>query len=82
MPVAFLLIFGLRYATYGGVADALRVFTGVPFAWVGGTFALWVRDMPFSISAAIGFIALAGVGVLDDTILVSTVRQLRGRGYR
>ena len=57
--------------TYRNIVDALRVFTGVPFGWVGGIFALWLRDMPFSISAAIGFIALSGVAVLDDMILVS-----------
>ena len=62
------------------VVDALRVFTGVPFGWVGGIFALWLRDMPFSISAAVGFIALSGVAVLDDMILVSYVRQLRQQG--
>ena len=60
--------------------DALRVFTGVPFAWVGGIVALWLRDMPFSISAAVGFIALSGVAVLDDMILVTYVRQLRENG--
>ena len=54
--------------------------TGIPFAWVGGVFALWLRDMPFSLSAAIGFIALSGVAVLDDMILVSYVRQLRQKG--
>lgn len=75
-----MLIFILLYATYGRVVDALRVFTGVPFAWVGGIFALWLRDMPFSISAAIGFIAMSGVAVLDDMILVSYVRQLRDKG--
>jgi cobalt-zinc-cadmium resistance protein CzcA len=80
VPVAFVLIFGLLYLTYRNVVDALRVFTGIPFAWVGGIFALWLRDMPFSISAAIGFIALSGVAVLDDMILVSYVRQLRARG--
>jgi cobalt-zinc-cadmium resistance protein CzcA len=80
VPVAFVLIFSLLYATYGNLVDSLRVFTGVPFAWVGGIFALWVRDMPFSISAAIGFIALSGVAVLDDMILVSYVRQLRAKG--
>jgi cobalt-zinc-cadmium resistance protein CzcA len=80
VPVAFALIFGLLYLTYHNVVDALRVFTGLPFAWVGGIFALWLRDMPFSISAAIGFIALSGVAVLDDMILVSYVRQLRQRG--
>jgi cobalt-zinc-cadmium resistance protein CzcA len=80
VPLALGLIFGLLYMTYGNVVDALRVFTGVPFAWVGGVFALWVRDMPFSISAGVGFIALSGVAVLDDMILVSYVRQLRDRG--
>jgi cobalt-zinc-cadmium resistance protein CzcA len=77
VPLAALLIFTLLYFTYNNVVDALRVFTGVPFGWVGGIFALWLRDMPFSISAAIGFIALSGVAVLDDMILVSYVRQLR-----
>lgn len=80
VPLAAGLIFGLLYLTYKNVVDALRVFTGVPFGWVGGIFALWMRDMPFSISAAIGFIALSGVAVLDDMILVAYVRQLRGRG--
>jgi cobalt-zinc-cadmium resistance protein CzcA len=80
VPLAAVLIFGLLYATYQNVIDALRVFTGVPFGWVGGIFALWLRDMPFSISAAIGFIALSGVAVLDDMILVSYVRQLRKKG--
>ena len=80
VPVAAALIFTLLYFTYNNIVDALRVFTGVPFGWVGGIFALWLRDMPFSISAAIGFIALSGVAVLDDMILVSYVRQLRQRG--
>lgn len=80
VPVAALLIFVLLYLTYDNLVDALRVFTGVPFGWVGGIFALWLRDMPFSISAAIGFIALSGVAVLDDMILVSYVRQLRQKG--
>jgi cobalt-zinc-cadmium resistance protein CzcA len=80
VPLALALIFGLLYLTYRNVTDALRVFTGVPFAWVGGIFALWIRDMPFSISAAVGFVALAGVAVLDDMLLVSYIRQLRKRG--
>ena len=80
VPVAFVLIFTLLYLTYHSVVDALRVFTGIPFAWVGGIFALWVRDMPFSVSAAVGFIALSGVAVMDDMILVSYVRQLRAKG--
>lgn len=80
VPLAFILIFVLLYFTYSNVVDALRVFTGIPFAWVGGIFALWLRDMPFSISAAVGFVALSGVAVLDDMILVSYVRQLRKKG--
>ena len=80
VPVALALIFGLLYMTYRNVIDALRVFTGVPFAWVGGIFALWMRDMPFSISAAVGFVALSGVAVLDDMLLVSYIRQLRRQG--
>jgi cobalt-zinc-cadmium resistance protein CzcA len=80
VPVALFLIFVLLYFTYRNVVDALRVFTGIPFAWVGGIFALWLRDMPFSISAGIGFIAMSGVAVLDDMILVSYIRQLRRQG--
>lgn len=80
VPLAGVLVFALLFFTYGNVVDSLRVFTGVPFGWVGGIFALWLRDMPFSISAAVGFIALSGVAVLDDMILVSYVRDLRRRG--
>jgi cobalt-zinc-cadmium resistance protein CzcA len=80
VPLTLLLIFGLLYLTYHNLIDALRVFTGLPFAWVGGIVALWLRDMPFSISAAVGFIAMSGVAVLDDMILVSYIRQLREKG--
>ena len=80
VPVALVLIFSLLYATYGNVTDTLRVFTGIPFAWTGGVVALWLRDMPFSISAAVGFVALSGVAVLDDMLLVSSIRQLREKG--
>jgi cobalt-zinc-cadmium resistance protein CzcA len=80
VPIALGLIFLLLYATYGNVLDTLRAAIGIPFACVGGVFALWLRDMPFSISAAIGFVALAGVAVLDDMILISTIRQLRAKG--
>ena len=76
VPVALLLIFSLLYLTYGRAADALRIFTGVPFGAVGGIVALWVRDMPFSISAGVGFIALSGVAVFGDMVLVSRVMQL------
>lgn len=75
-----LLVFALLYFTYGRVVDALRVFTGVPFGAVGGIFALGLRDMPLSISAAVGFIALSGVAVLGDMVLVSQVMNLRKGG--
>jgi cobalt-zinc-cadmium resistance protein CzcA len=80
VPIALLLVFSLLYLTYGRAADALRVFTGVPFGAVGGIVALWARDMPFSISAGVGFIALSGVAVLGDMVLVSYVMQLVKRG--
>jgi cobalt-zinc-cadmium resistance protein CzcA len=80
VPLALGLIFLLLYFTYHNVVDALRVFTGIPFAWVGGIFALWMRDMPFSVSAGVGFVAMSGVAVLDDMILVSYIRDLRARG--
>jgi cobalt-zinc-cadmium resistance protein CzcA len=80
VPIALLLVFSLLYLTYGRAADALRVFTGVPFGAVGGVAALWLRDMPFSISAGVGFIALSGVAVLGDMVLVSRVMQLLRKG--
>jgi cobalt-zinc-cadmium resistance protein CzcA len=80
VPIALLLVFALLYITYGRVADALRIFTGVPFGAVGGITALWLRDLPFSISAAVGFIALSGVAVLGDMVLVSRVMDLVRRG--
>ncbi len=80
VPLALGLILLLLYLTYNNLVDAMRVFTSVPFAWTGGIFALWLRGMPFSISAAIGFVALSGVAVLDDMLLVSTIRRLRRDG--
>jgi len=80
VPVALALIMFLLYFTYGRVRDAVRVFTGVPFAALGGVVALWLRDMPFSISAGVGFVALSGVAVLGDMVLVSTIRQLLDEG--
>ncbi|NUP11849.1 MAG: efflux RND transporter permease subunit [Polyangiaceae bacterium] len=81
VPIALALIFGLLYVTYGRVRDAARVFLGVPFAAVGGVAALYFRGLPFSVSAAVGFVALFGVSVLGDMVLVSTVRQLEAEGY-
>ena len=80
VPLALVLILVLLYFTYGRARDVLRVFTGVPFAAVGGIAALWLRDMPFSISAGVGFVALSGVSVLGDMVLVSTIRQLLDEG--
>ncbi len=80
VPLALGLIFLLLYFTYGRVLDALRVFTGVPFAAIGGVVALWLRDLPFSISAGVGFVALSGVAVLGDMVLVSTLQQLVALG--
>lgn len=75
VPIALLLILILVYSTYGNWPDALRVFTGVPFAAVGGIWALYLRDLPFSISAGVGFIALSGISVLADMVMVSTIRK-------
>src|SRR5262249_4535195 len=80
IPLALVFIFGLLFLPYRSVVDALRALIGVPLGWVGGISAVWIRHMPFSISAAVGFIAMSGVAVLDDMILVSYIRQLRRKG--
>ncbi|NMO14619.1 efflux RND transporter permease subunit [Pyxidicoccus fallax] len=81
VPAALALIFLLLHLTYRRVLDSLRIFAGVPFALVGGVLALLLRGLPFSISAAVGFIALSGVSVLGDMVLVSRVRGLLDRGH-
>ncbi|MAG30399.1 MAG: CusA/CzcA family heavy metal efflux RND transporter [Deltaproteobacteria bacterium] len=80
VPIALLLIFSLLYLTFGRARDALLVFTGVPFAGVGGVIALLLAGMPFSISAGVGFIAVSGVSVLGQLVLVSRARQLMSAG--
>ncbi len=80
VPVALLLIFGLLFMSFGNARDALLVFTGVPLALTGGVAALWFRDLPLSISAGIGFIALSGVAVLNGLVMISRIRQLRASG--
>jgi cobalt-zinc-cadmium resistance protein CzcA len=80
VPVALLLIFGLLFMTFGTVRDALLVFTGVPLALTGGVFFLWVRGIPFSISAAVGFIALSGVAVLNGLVMITFINKLREDG--
>jgi cobalt-zinc-cadmium resistance protein CzcA len=80
VPACFLMIFLLLLGAMGSARDALLVFSAVPLALIGGVFALWLRGMPFSISAAVGFIALSGVAVLNGLVMLSFVRQLRERG--
>jgi len=80
VPVALLLIFGLLFMTFGNVRDVLLVFTGVPLALTGGVFFLWARGIPFSISAAVGFIALSGVAVLNGLVMITFINQLREDG--
>jgi cobalt-zinc-cadmium resistance protein CzcA len=80
VPVALGLIFLLLLTTFGRVRDALLVFTGVPLALTGGVLALWLRGIPFSISAAVGFIALSGVAVLNGVVLVTFIKQLIAEG--
>ncbi len=80
VPLCFALIFVLLFGSFGSVRYALLVFSGVPLGLTGGVLALWLRDMPFSISAAVGFIALSGVAVLNGLVMVTFINQLRARG--
>ena len=80
VPICFALIFLLLYTAFNSVKDALLVFTGVPLALTGGIISLWLRDMSFSISAAVGFIALSGIAVLNGLVLVTYIDQLRKEG--
>ena len=80
VPSALALIFMLIFLAFGSVRQALLVYTGIPLAVTGGVAALWLRAMPFSIPAAIGFIALTGVAVLNGVVLVSYFNQLREAG--
>lgn len=80
IPICFILIFLLLYTALQSVREALIVFTGVPLALTGGILALWILDMPFSISAAVGFIALSGIAVLNGLVLVTSINQLQQEG--
>src|SRR5437867_10401679 len=84
LALIFILIFILIFMAFERVRQALLVYTGIPLAVTGGVFALWARQMPFSITAAVGFIALSGVAVLNGVVLVSYFNQLRfaGRSVR
>ncbi len=80
VPIALFAILVLLYAAFGSVRSALLIFTGVPLAAVGGVVALWLRGIPFSISAGVGFIALFGVAVLNGVVMVSAIRRHRAAG--
>ncbi len=80
VPVALLLIFTMIFMALGNIRNSLLVFTGVPFALTGGVIALALRDIPLSISAAVGFIALSGVVVLNGLVLVTAIQRLQAQG--
>ncbi|OWY28526.1 CusA/CzcA family heavy metal efflux RND transporter [Herbaspirillum robiniae] len=80
IPVALLMVFVLLFAMFNNVKDGLLVFTGIPFALTGGILALAMRGIPMSISAAVGFIALSGVAVLNGLVMISFIRSLREEG--
>ncbi|MDF3933068.1 CusA/CzcA family heavy metal efflux RND transporter [Pseudomonas citronellolis] len=80
VPVALLLVFVLLFMMFNNVRDGLLVFTGIPFALTGGVAALWLRDIPLSISAGVGFIALSGVAVLNGLVMLAFIRNLREEG--
>jgi cobalt-zinc-cadmium resistance protein CzcA len=82
VPVSLLLVFTLLFVMFGNAKDGLLVFTGIPFALTGGIIALWMRGIPLSISAAVGFIALCGVAVLNGLVMLSFIRNLREEGWR
>jgi cobalt-zinc-cadmium resistance protein CzcA len=80
VPLALLLIFAILGGIFGSFRHALLVFSGVPLAWTGGILALWLRGIPLSISAGVGFIALSGVAVLNGVVMISFVNELRREG--
>lgn len=81
VPIALLLIFLLLYFAFGSVKQGLLIYSAIPLSATGGIFALWIRDMPFSISAGVGFIALFGVAVLNGILLVSEFNRLKKEGW-
>lgn len=80
VPIVLFLVFILLYFALKSVSQSLILFTGVPLAAIGGVFALWIRDMPFSISAGIGFIVVFGIAVLDDLVLIDRFNTLKAEG--
>ena len=80
VPATLALILFVLVSAFGNLRDALIIFSGVPLALTGGIFLLWLRDMPMSISAAVGFIALSGISVLNGLVMLTFIRQLRDQG--
>jgi len=80
VPACAIVILSLLYSTFGSLRPAAMVFTGVPLALTGGVVSLWLRGIPFSISAAVGFIALSGVAVLNGLVMLTFIRELRAGG--
>ncbi len=80
VPIALFLIFVLLFTTFNSVKQAALIYTSIPLAAIGGILALWLRGLPFSISAGVGFIALFGVAVLDGVVMVSYINKLREEG--
>lgn len=80
VPVSLLLIFIFLHFAFKSIKDAILIFTAVPLSTVGGVFLLWIRGMPFSVSAGIGFIALFGVAVLNGIVLIEHLKELKEKG--
>ncbi|RPJ49801.1 MAG: efflux RND transporter permease subunit, partial [Acidobacteria bacterium] len=81
VPITFALIFLLLFTTFKSMKQAVLIFTGIPFAMTGGILALWLRDMHFSMSAGVGFIAVSGVAVLNGVVMVAFINQMREQGH-
>src|SRR5690606_32600211 len=81
VPVALVLIFILLYFAFGSINEALMVYSAIPLSAVGGILLLWFRDMPFSISAGVGFIALFGIAVLNGIVLIEHFKELKEQGF-
>ena len=80
VPIALFLIFILLYFAFGSIKDALMVYSAIPLSAVGGILFLWIRDLPFSISAGVGFIALFGIAVLNGIVLIEHFKELKHHG--
>ncbi|MCA0131393.1 CusA/CzcA family heavy metal efflux RND transporter [Winogradskyella alexanderae] len=81
VPIALILIFILLYFAFNSIKDALLIYSAIPLAAVGGVLLLWLRDMPFSISAGVGFIALFGIAVLNGIVLIEHFKELKQQGF-